>query len=44
MIKSAAKFHEYIPYCLGVMSQALHGFLGKGSSLKTELARAVFLL
>ena len=46
VMHALVKFHEYIPYNLGVMARhgLLYGFKSRGNNSKTKNARVVFLL
>ena len=46
VMHALVKFHEYIPYSLGVMAQhgLLYGIKSRGNNSKTQDARVVFLV
>ena len=46
VMHALVKFHEYIPYGLGVMAQTglLYGIKLRGNNSKTKNARVVFLV
>ena len=46
VMHALVKFHEYIPYSLGVMARhgLLYGIKSRGNNLKTKNARVVFLV